>query len=202
MAMPTKQAQKSQRTKAAIIAAATRLMRRHGFENTSIRQICNEAKVSTGSFYHLFKSKDEIVDVILHEVNACYIEPRIDYEKDSPYTAVEGLIQNHLSVVRTLSPEIVFNAIFHPANGNKTMFSNRRSMMRYLLTTLEGFRQSGKLRTDIPLNTMERELSECFFGTFYAVYTMEEMDQLEERLRAILTRLYSTYVIDRNEAPV
>ena len=196
MVMQTKQAQKSQRTKAAIIEAATLLMRRYGFENTSIRQICDTAHVSTGSFYHLFKSKDEIVDVILHEVNACYIDPHIDYEKDTPYAALDGLIQNHLSVLRTLSPEIVFNAIFHPANGNKTMFSKRRSLTQYLLTALEGFRQAGKLRTDISLETMETELSECFYGTFYAVYTMEELDELEERLRAILYRLYSTYVIE------
>ena len=196
MVTPTKQAQKTQRTKAAILEAATLLMRRYGFENTSIRQICEAAQVSTGSFYHLFKSKDEIVDVILHEVNICYIDPHIDYAEDSPYAAIDGLIQNHLSVLNTLSPEIVFNAIFHPANGNKTMFSKRRRLTQYLLTALEGFQRAGKLRADISLSTMETELSECFYGTFYAVYTMEQMDQLEPRLHDILYRLYSTYIAE------
>lgn len=196
MGTQTKQAQKSQRTRAAIVEAATLLMRRHGFDNTSIRQICETAHVSTGSFYHLFKSKDEIVDVLLHETNACYIDPHIDFENDSPYAAIDGLIQNHLALLKALSPELVFSAIFHPVGGNKTMFSKRRSLTQYLLRVLDGFQKVGKLRADLSPETMETELSECFYGTFYAVYTMEEMEQLESRLHAILYRLYSTYVTE------
>lgn len=194
MGPQTKQAQKTQRTRETIIRTATRLMRRYGFENTSIRQICQEAGVSTGSFYHLFSSKGEIVDIILHEVNNCYIDPHLDYEHDSPYALADGLVANHLSVINALSPEVVFNAIFGPVNGNKTMFSEKRATTRFLVQALERFQKSGKLRPDIPVGTMEQELTECFYGTFYAVYTMEELHHLEDRLRTVLYRLFSCYM--------
>ena len=47
-------------TRAALIEAAVGLILRQGFAATSVGQICEEAGVTKGSFFHHFRSKDSI----------------------------------------------------------------------------------------------------------------------------------------------
>lgn len=56
----TRQLQAEQ-TKEKIHDVAIRLMDEYGIDNVSIRDICREADVSTGAFYHYFQSKDDLL---------------------------------------------------------------------------------------------------------------------------------------------
>ena len=57
----SKQQLKSMETKARIFDAAKRILKKQGYEELSIKNICEEAKVSNGSFYHHFKTKDDLL---------------------------------------------------------------------------------------------------------------------------------------------
>jgi AcrR family transcriptional regulator len=52
---------KSAETRARILDAAMELFRRHGFEETTMREIAAEAGVAIGAAYYYFDSKDAIV---------------------------------------------------------------------------------------------------------------------------------------------
>lgn len=52
--------EQSQRTEAAILNAALTLMREKGFEAVTVRDICKRAGITTGAFYHHFRSKEEL----------------------------------------------------------------------------------------------------------------------------------------------
>ncbi len=54
-------AQRSAKTVSAIMQAAMRLIRKMGWEKTSVKGICEEAGVSIGAFYHHFSSKSELM---------------------------------------------------------------------------------------------------------------------------------------------
>ena len=56
-----KQELKSKETKERIFQAAIRILQKSGYENLSIKNICEEAGVSNGSFYHHFKTKDDLL---------------------------------------------------------------------------------------------------------------------------------------------
>jgi TetR/AcrR family transcriptional repressor of nem operon len=47
-------------TKRRLLEAAVQLMLRQGFTATTVDQICAEADLTKGSFFHYFKSKDEV----------------------------------------------------------------------------------------------------------------------------------------------
>lgn len=52
---------KSDETRARILAAALELFRRQGFDQTTMREVANEAGVATGAAYYYFDSKEAIV---------------------------------------------------------------------------------------------------------------------------------------------
>ena len=57
----SKQQKKSQETKEKIFQAAKKILQKSGYEKLSIKNICEEAGVSNGSFYHHFKTKDDLL---------------------------------------------------------------------------------------------------------------------------------------------
>ena len=73
----TKQQQKSYETKERIFKAAKKILQKSGYENLSIKNICEEAGVSNGSFYHHFKTKDDLLSYYIEDqpaLNPDYLE--------------------------------------------------------------------------------------------------------------------------------
>lgn len=52
----------SQHTETTILNAALELMREAGFHSVTVRDICKKAGITTGAFYHHFRSKEELFD--------------------------------------------------------------------------------------------------------------------------------------------
>lgn len=63
----SKQQLKSKETKERIFQAAKRILQKSGYENLSIKNICEEAGVSNGSFYHHFKTKDDLLSYYIED---------------------------------------------------------------------------------------------------------------------------------------
>jgi TetR/AcrR family transcriptional repressor of nem operon len=57
---PSKHALRSAETRAKLIAATQRMMLRQGYAATTVDQICAEAGLTKGSFFHHFESKDAV----------------------------------------------------------------------------------------------------------------------------------------------
>ena len=63
----SKQQLKSKETKGRIFRAAKTILQEKGYEALSIKNICEEAGVSNGSFYHHFKTKDDLLSYYIEE---------------------------------------------------------------------------------------------------------------------------------------
>ncbi len=63
----SRQQLKSMETKAKIFKAAKHILQKKGYEELSIKNICDEAGVSNGSFYHHFKTKDDLLSYYIEE---------------------------------------------------------------------------------------------------------------------------------------
>lgn len=62
MSYAERRKEQAQKTETAILNAALELMRKDGFEAVTVRDICTRAGITTGAFYHHFKSKEELFD--------------------------------------------------------------------------------------------------------------------------------------------
>lgn len=63
----------AQQTKQKIFYAAVNILKKTGYENLTIRKICEEAGISNGGFYHHFKSKDELLSYYYTEAFETYL---------------------------------------------------------------------------------------------------------------------------------
>lgn len=191
----TPRAVKSARTKQNIMEAAKQLLWKYGYDNMSIQQICQQAQVSTGTFYHLFPSKHELLVSIasrLIEVNSKW--DNFDFEQDSPYKLAENYSHRTADLVKVMSAETLFSVYFPSSGGNVFFFSKEHPTYTYLMGSLEGFQKSGKLRGDISAAQMYKEILSCHFGMFYSAYTTNTMETFGQELEAILKRLFSSYM--------
>lgn len=93
----SKQQLKSKETKAKIFRAAKHILQKQGYEQLSIKNICEEAGVSNGSFYHHFKTKEDLLSYYIEE------QPSINPDLlDMPQNAAEAkaaIIQVYLNYV-------------------------------------------------------------------------------------------------------
>lgn len=84
----------SNRTIQSIIEAASILFMQKGFEKTSMMDIAKEAGISKGAIYHHFKSKDEIIQMVM-DLQKNHIEDCLEtwLEEMDGFSAKEKLVK-------------------------------------------------------------------------------------------------------------
>ena len=87
----TKRKLQSLESRKKILETARIMIKRHGFDNITIQDICSEAKVSKGLFYNYFSSKDQIILAQIQEMDKYY---KIIAEKElKNYSGISKLLK-------------------------------------------------------------------------------------------------------------
>lgn len=76
-------------TREKIIKAAAKIFFEHGYEETSVRMIQEEANIVTGSFYHFFPSKELLFEAVIERFLAGYSERINEILEDEELGAAE-----------------------------------------------------------------------------------------------------------------
>jgi TetR/AcrR family transcriptional regulator, cholesterol catabolism regulator len=85
----------------AILRAAARLFRKRGYERTSVRQLAEAVGLQSGSLFHHFKTKDEILVSVMErgvELASAYVISALE-EAKTPREKVEMLFQSYLTAL-------------------------------------------------------------------------------------------------------
>lgn len=93
----TKQQKKSKDTKEKIFNAAKEILQKEGYESLSIKNICEAAGVSNGSFYHHFKTKDDLLSYYIEDQPT--INPELLSIPSSAKEARETIVEVYLNYV-------------------------------------------------------------------------------------------------------
>ena len=106
----SKQQLKSKETKAKIFRAAKHILQQLGYEALSIKNICEEAGVSNGSFYHHFKTKDDLLSYYIEEqpnINPDLLD--IPKSADEVKSAIVYVYLNYVHYCQELGVEFMAN---------------------------------------------------------------------------------------------
>ncbi|MGY6501721.1 MAG: TetR/AcrR family transcriptional regulator [Acidimicrobiales bacterium] len=89
--------ERSQRSRAELVAAADRLWSEQGFDATKVSDVCEAAGVSKGLFYFYFGSKEDLlVEFVLDDADQAAAAMHRAIEADAP---VEAVLQKGVAVL-------------------------------------------------------------------------------------------------------
>jgi AcrR family transcriptional regulator len=98
-----RQEQRSERSRAQILAAALKLFSTIGYHGTSMRDIAQAARASTGNVYHQFPDKESIFRALLDEYFAAVSSPEFPFNK----ALAAGAFPNDLELMARAARESV-----------------------------------------------------------------------------------------------
>ena len=133
----SKQQQKSRETKEKIFQAAKRILQKKGYEELSIKNICEEAGVSNGSFYHHFKTKDDLLSYYIEDQPQ--IDPNLLELPESVAGVREGIIQVYMNYVRYCQElGVEFMAEYYDTK-NQALNASIRTERPYPIVTVQTY---------------------------------------------------------------
>jgi AcrR family transcriptional regulator len=152
----SKQQLKSKETKERIFQAAKNILQRSGYEALSIKNICEEAGVSNGSFYHHFKTKDDLLSYYIEA------QPTINPElldlpqnKEDAKRAIVEVYLNYVSYCKELGVE--FMAGYYTPR-NQALNPDIRTERPYPIVTVQKYLEKAVDANAISLNLSIQEV--------------------------------------------
>ena len=165
----SKQQQKSKETKAKIFRAAKHILQKKGYDQLSIKNICEEAGVSNGSFYHHFKTKDDLLSYYIEE------QPSINPDLlDLPANADEArdtiiyVYLNYVHYCEDLGVEFMSN-YYTPKNQSRNPLI--RTERPYPIITVQNYLKkvidAGIIHPDLSLDEITTDIRMIVIGNVF-----------------------------------
>lgn len=185
----SKQQKKSKETKERIFHAAKQILQRDGYERLSIKNICEEAKVSNGSFYHHFKTKDDLLSYYIEDQPN--IDPsHLDLPKnvDGAKAAIIYVYLNYVKYCRELGVEFMAG-YYTPKNQalNPVIRTERPYPIITVQTYLEKAINAGVISLTLPLEDVTTDIRMIVIGNVFEWCMRNGEVDFEENMRRSLS---------------
>ncbi len=184
----SRQQLKSKETKARIFQAAKDILRKKGYEELSIKNICEEAGVSNGSFYHHFKTKDDLLSYYIEEqpnINPDLLDLPAD-AKDAKETIIYVYI-NYVRYCEELGVEFMSN---YYTPKNQSLNPLIRTERSYPIITVQNYLRkcidAGIINTKISLDALSTDIRMIVIGNVFEWCLKQGKADFEENMRRSL----------------
>lgn len=166
---PGRQQQKSKETKERIFQAAKRILKKKGYEELSIKNICEEAGVSNGSFYHHFKTKDDLLSYYIEEQPS--IRPELLALPQNAGEAKSAIVQVYLNYVKycqALGVEFMAG-YYNPKNQalNPAIRTERPYPIVTVQTYVEKAMTEGRIRLNVRIEEFTTDIRMIVIGNVF-----------------------------------
>lgn len=168
-----------------IVDAARKIISSRGIENLTVREIANALKITNGALYRHFRSKKEIISLLIEEIEKTLlftIEEAANVSED-PLQKLENIFLSHLSYVeqrKGLSFIIINEAL---SINDKSLRSKMLTVINRYLKMIKAILSKGikvgKVRKDLDLTSA----SIAFFGMVQSIVTLWALSGFKYSLR-------------------
>ena len=165
----SRQQQKSRETKARIFNAAKQILQEQGYEALSIKNICEAAGVSNGSFYHHFKTKDDLLSYYIEEqpsINPDYLD--LPGNAEEAKTAIIRVYLNYVHYCRELGVAFMSN-YYTPKNQSLNPLT--RTDRPYPIVTVHDYLKramdAGVITLPLPLEDVTSDIRIIVIGNVF-----------------------------------
>lgn len=180
------------KTRNKIYNTAILLMEKNGFENVTVEDICSKAGVSVGSFYHYFKSKNDIYYEI-YKRSDDYFEQIVTHLLDKDNTKDQILLYfQHYAKYNIISGLETMKLLY---NSNNKHFIIKG---RYMQNLLKKIIEEGQEKSEITSLYTSDHIVEFFFistrGLVYDWCLYDGAYDLEEKMLDYVEKLLKIFI--------
>lgn len=151
--------EQGQKTEAAILSAALELMRVRGFEDVTVRDICKAAGITTGAFYHHFRSKEDLFAKGFTPLDRYMEQVLKDAPADDPEARLREIIRHYAKFMVDCGELTAQYYQRRLADPNMAPMDCARYIHRVMIACFTQAREQGILT---PSCTPERAADFCF----------------------------------------
>lgn len=162
---------RAQATREKLLEAAIELVNQYGMKYLTVRNICEEAGLSTGSFYNLFDSKDDLVFYYLQNVFTTYKQKA--EEDAAAHSSLEKIALIYRFYIEcVLETGLEFITGLYAANTNPTFnFLERDPENEMVLDRVKEYliegKAAGEVRQDVDINKALLRIGVIITGNIY-----------------------------------
>lgn len=191
---------RSERTQKALYDAASTLMHDYGYDYLTVQNICKLAGVTTGAFYHHFRSKDDILCLFLNKGYEAFIENRNVCLPEDPLARLTELCVLYAAHNESNGVEFVSN---YYSTKNKSlntiglspedMYVSSNYRARY--DSLMAAREAAQIPADTDCVSLNEDICSLTKGIIFDWCLSNGGFDLTSRIRRMVDRFMSTYRI-------
>jgi AcrR family transcriptional regulator len=160
------QAERSARTRSALLESAARGLSRYGYGNLVLEQVAREAGYTRGALYHQFRDKEDLALAVLEWVNETWSREVDDPIRDEPdpAAALIALARGHAVYCRrdvarvVMALRVEFSAQDHPVGREIERVS------KVLVERCAGLVEAGRRQGSIPPGPPARVVALAYWG--------------------------------------
>ena len=191
---------RSERTQKALYDAASTLMHDYGYDYLTVQNICKLAGVTTGAFYHHFRSKDDILCLFLNKGYEAFIENRNVCLPEDPLARLTELCVLYAAHNESNGVEFVSNYYSTKNKSLNTIGLNPEDMYvssnyRARYDSLMAAREAGQIPADTDCVSLNEDICSLTKGIIFDWCLSNGGFDLTSRIRRMVDRFMSTYRI-------
>ena len=148
-----------------IVNAAWALFYKYGYDNTTVEDIVYESRTSRGSFYHYFKSKDELLSTLSSVFDSKYeeLEPAVSGFD----TAMEKLLYLNRELFRHIENSVSLDLLARLyssqliSSGDRNLLDHNRTYYKLLRAIVIEGKENGEFADELSVNEIVRAYAMC-----------------------------------------
>ncbi|MDL2236475.1 TetR/AcrR family transcriptional regulator [Christensenellaceae bacterium OttesenSCG-928-K19] len=194
----TKRQMQAIETKQKIHDAAFHLMNINGLQNVSIRDICDAAGVSTGTFYHYYASKDEVFTLSAAKLDE--IAYAVFNNRDKSLPLGDQFVSLFLSQAKHIASRgsaiTNYTLVVHLKNPGLEIFTRKRPFYGFLCQFIDEAQKAGTLSRDFPPEFICDMAQALFRGLWVDWCTENGAFDLASRTKSYLSTFIRQFLVD------
>lgn len=188
-----RRAENKEKTKRQILDAALRLFSRHGFFETTTRQISREAKIAEGTLFNYFKTKEDLALYFFQQELAALVEWHRGQKRLAKASLPEklfALIHRHLERISPYEDFIgaVYLRSLHPVSKLSLLSLETQELNIRYLRFIQELLNEAEQRGEVPALGEFGVYAIGLFQLAVITYWLQDTSQGKEKTLALLDR--------------
>jgi AcrR family transcriptional regulator len=181
---------KKHAAKLKILQSSLKLIEEYGFDVLTIRDICEEAKISTGTFYHYFSGKEDLLTFYIAQGFTDYFKVIKQYPPEDKIMGVIDILSYYAGYFQSMGVELLSNYMSpkkQALNIDKIIaFTENKDVVEYILKQFSEAQALGFFNKDEDLKSIYEELNAVFYGVAFLWCLHSGNFEMKQKVRKML----------------